>query len=58
MRVALYARVSTSHQVEHQTLEQQVERLIAHVRRTLTRAGTSILRTCSGPTATAAPLGA
>lgn len=32
MRVALYARVSTSHQVEHQTIEQQVERLIAHVR--------------------------
>ena len=32
MRVVLYARVSTSHQVEHQTIEQQVERLITHVR--------------------------
>ena len=32
MRVAIYARVSTSHQVEHQTIEQQFERLTAHVR--------------------------
>jgi site-specific DNA recombinase len=32
MRVALYARVSTSHQVEHQTIEQQFERLTTHVR--------------------------
>ncbi len=30
-RVALYARVSTSHQVEHQTIEQQLDRLHAHV---------------------------
>ena len=32
MRVAIYARVSTSHQVDHQTIEQQLERLTAHVR--------------------------
>jgi site-specific DNA recombinase len=32
MRVAIYARVSTSHQVEHQTIEQQFEHLTAHVR--------------------------
>lgn len=32
MHVALYARVSTSHQVEHQTIEQQFERLTTHVR--------------------------
>jgi site-specific DNA recombinase len=32
MRVAIYGRVSTSHQVEHQTIEQQLERLTAHVR--------------------------
>lgn len=31
-RVALYVRVSTSHQVQHQTIEQQLERLRAHVR--------------------------
>jgi DNA invertase Pin-like site-specific DNA recombinase len=32
MRVAIYGRVSTSHQVDHQTIEQQLERLSAHVR--------------------------
>ena len=32
MRIAIYARVSTSHQVDHQTIEQQLERLTAHVR--------------------------
>lgn len=32
MRIAIYARVSTSHQVDHQTIEQQLERLAAHVR--------------------------
>ena len=31
MRVALYVRVSTTGQVEAQTIEQQVERLQAHV---------------------------
>jgi site-specific DNA recombinase len=31
MRIAIYGRVSTSHQVEHQTIEQQLERLTAHV---------------------------
>jgi DNA invertase Pin-like site-specific DNA recombinase/transposase-like protein len=31
MRVAIYGRVSTSHQVDHQTMEQQLERLSAHV---------------------------
>ena len=31
MRVAIYGRVSTSHQVDHQTIEQQLERLSAHV---------------------------
>ncbi|MCW2240436.1 site-specific DNA recombinase [Azospirillum canadense] len=31
MRVAIYGRVSTSHQVDHQTIEQQFERLTAHV---------------------------
>ncbi|HYZ63807.1 MAG TPA: recombinase family protein, partial [Acetobacteraceae bacterium] len=31
MRVAIYGRVSTGHQVEHQTIEQQIERLAAHV---------------------------
>jgi site-specific DNA recombinase len=31
VRVALYVRVSTSHQVQHQTIEQQVERLVAQV---------------------------
>ena len=32
MRVAIYGRVSTGHQVEHQTIEQQLGRLGAHVR--------------------------
>ena len=32
MRVAIYGRVSTGHQVEHQTIEQQLERLAEHVR--------------------------
>ena len=31
MRVAIYGRVSTSHQVEHQTIEQQLGRLTTHV---------------------------
>jgi DNA invertase Pin-like site-specific DNA recombinase len=31
MRVAIYSRVSTSHQVDHQTIEQQLGRLSAHV---------------------------
>jgi site-specific DNA recombinase len=31
MRVAIYGRVSTSHQVDHQTMEQQLERLSAPV---------------------------
>ncbi len=31
MRLAIYGRVSTSHQVEHQTIEQQLGRLTAHV---------------------------
>jgi len=30
MRVAIYGRVSTSHQVDHQTIEQQLGRLTAH----------------------------
>ncbi len=30
MRVAIYVRVSTSHQVQQQTIEQQLARLIAH----------------------------
>ena len=29
MRVAVYVRVSTAHQVHHQTIEQQLERLRA-----------------------------
>ena len=32
VRVALYVRVSTSRQVQHQTIELQLERLHAHVR--------------------------
>ena len=31
MRVAIYGRVSTGHQVEHQNIEQQIGRLTAHV---------------------------
>jgi site-specific DNA recombinase len=31
MRVAIYGRVSTGHQVEHQTIEQQIGRLTAQV---------------------------
>src|ERR671915_1175607 len=31
MRIAIYGRVSTGQQVEHQTIEQQIERLTAHV---------------------------
>ena len=31
MRVAMYGRVSTGHQVEQQTIEQQIERLTALV---------------------------
>ena len=31
MRIAIYSRVSTSHQVEHQTIEQQLDQLTAHV---------------------------
>jgi site-specific DNA recombinase len=31
MRIAIYGRVSTSHQVDHQTIEQQLGRLAAHV---------------------------
>ena len=30
MRIAIYGRVSTSHQVEHQTIEQQLGRLTAY----------------------------
>jgi site-specific DNA recombinase len=30
MRIAIYSHVSTSHQVEHQTVEQHFERLTAH----------------------------
>jgi site-specific DNA recombinase len=32
MRVAIYGRVSTSHQVDHQTIEQLLDRLTAHAR--------------------------
>ena len=32
MRVAIYGRVSTGHQVDHQTIDQQLDRLAAHVR--------------------------
>jgi site-specific DNA recombinase len=32
MRVAIYGRVSTGRQVEHQTIEQQLGRLTEHVR--------------------------
>ena len=32
IRIALYARVSTSHQVDRQTIEQQLELLDDHVR--------------------------
>jgi site-specific DNA recombinase len=31
MRIALYARVSTSRQAQAQTIEQQLERLRAHI---------------------------
>jgi len=31
MQIAIYGRVSTSHQVDHQTIEQQLGRLSAHV---------------------------
>lgn len=31
MHIAIYARVSTSHQVDRQTIEQQIKRLLAHV---------------------------
>src|SRR3954452_16737104 len=31
MRIAIYSRVSTGHQVEHQTIEQQIARVTAHV---------------------------
>jgi len=31
MRIAIYSRVSTRHPVEHQTIEQQLDRLTAHV---------------------------
>jgi site-specific DNA recombinase len=31
MRIAIYGRVSTSHQVDHQTIDQQLGRLTAHV---------------------------
>jgi site-specific DNA recombinase len=32
MRVAIYGRVSTGHRVDRQAIEQQLERLAAHVR--------------------------
>ena len=32
MRVAIYARVSTQHQVQAQTIEQQLERLVAYTK--------------------------
>ena len=32
MRVAIYSRVSTGHRIDHQTIEQQLERLTAQVR--------------------------
>jgi len=32
MRVAIYARVSTQHQMQTQTIEQQLERLRAYVK--------------------------
>ncbi|MBI1987281.1 MAG: recombinase family protein [Nitrospinae bacterium] len=31
MRVAVYVRVSTQHQTQTQTIEQQLERLLAHI---------------------------
>jgi site-specific DNA recombinase len=31
MRIAIYGRVSTGHQVEQQTIEQQITRLTTHV---------------------------
>lgn len=31
MRIAVYGRVSTSHQTQTQTIEQQLERLRAHI---------------------------
>jgi site-specific DNA recombinase len=32
MRIAIYVRVSTSHQVQQQTIDQQLDRILAHVR--------------------------
>lgn len=32
MRVAIYARVSTQHQVQAQTIEQQLERLMVYIK--------------------------
>ena len=40
MRIAIYSRVSTGHQVEHQTIEQQIERLTAHVGTHVTKSWT------------------
>ena len=31
MRIAVYARVSTSHQTQTQTIKRQLERLSAHI---------------------------
>jgi hypothetical protein len=55
MRVAIYGRVSTGHQVEHQTIEQQIERLTAHVAADATEGWTLDRPTSSVTTATAAP---
>jgi DNA invertase Pin-like site-specific DNA recombinase len=55
MRVAIYGRVSTGHQVDHQTIEQQIERLTAHVVAHQAKVGRWTRPTCSATTATAAP---
>ena len=55
MRIAIYSRVSTSHQVEHQTIEPQLDRLTAHVQMHAADGGSSTRPTSSGMRGIAAP---
>ena len=55
MRIAIYSRVSTSHQVEHQTIEQQLDRLAAHVQMPAADGWVLTRPTSSGTKGTAAP---
>jgi site-specific DNA recombinase len=55
MRVAIYGHISTSLQVDHQTIEQQLGRLTSYVCPDAAGARSLTRPMCSGITVTAAP---